>query len=75
MVITFDDGYRDFYRQAFPVLNQYGFSATVFLPTAHVGERAVAFKGKECLTWGQVRELQSGRAFFRFSYGHPSSTS
>src|SRR5229473_2399049 len=38
VVITFDDGYRDFYRHAFPGLNQYGFSATVFLPTAYIGE-------------------------------------
>src|SRR5271155_4460858 len=28
VVITFDDGYQDFYRHAFPVLSQCGFSAT-----------------------------------------------
>ncbi|HDZ00151.1 MAG TPA: polysaccharide deacetylase family protein [Nitrospirae bacterium] len=32
-VLTFDDGFRNFYTQAFPILQKYGFGATVFLPT------------------------------------------
>jgi peptidoglycan/xylan/chitin deacetylase (PgdA/CDA1 family) len=63
-VVTFDDGYADFYRQAFPVLSRYGFSATVFLPTAHIGVRPVQFKGRDCLTWAEVRELSNHRILF-----------
>ncbi len=72
VVITFDDGYADFYRHAFPVLQQYGFSATMFLPTAYIAESPVSFKGKDCLTWAQVKELsQHGILFGSHTVTHP----
>jgi|HubBroStandDraft_6_1064221.scaffolds.fasta_scaffold229185_2 peptidoglycan/xylan/chitin deacetylase (PgdA/CDA1 family) len=72
VVITFDDGYHDFYHHAFPVLSQCGFSATVFLPTAYIGESPVSFKGRDCLTWGEVRELnQHGIRFGSHTVTHP----
>ena len=72
VVITFDDGYRDIYQQAFPLLNQYGFSATVFLPTAYIGQHPVSFKGRECLTWAEVRELNHrGILFGSHTVNHP----
>jgi len=56
-VVTFDDGFRDVYDIAYPMLDKYGFRATVFLPTKYVGNRGTAFQGRECMTWDEVRFL------------------
>jgi len=45
VVITIDDGHRDFHACAFPILRDYGFPATMYLPTAFL-DRA---KGGEWL--------------------------
>jgi len=72
VVITFDDGFADFYQEAFPVLQRCGLSATMFLPTSYIGERAAQFKGKNCLTWSQVRELaRHGITFGSHTATHP----
>jgi len=72
VAITFDDGYQDFYTHAFPILNRYGYSATVFLPTAYIGDSSRRFKEEECLTWAQVRELRKvGVEFGSHTVTHP----
>lgn len=57
VVITFDDGYRDFYITAWPILKKYDLPATVFLPAGFISERRKRLKGRECLTWEEVREI------------------
>jgi peptidoglycan/xylan/chitin deacetylase (PgdA/CDA1 family) len=72
VVITFDDGFQDFYAEAFPLLHKYRYSATVFLPTAYIGDAARRFNGAECLTWSQVRELkEAGIDFGSHTVTHP----
>ncbi len=36
-VITFDDGFKNFYLNAYPILQEFGFTATVFLVPGHCG--------------------------------------
>ena len=41
LVITFDDGYHDNYKNAFPVLSEYGLPATIFITTDYIGSAKV----------------------------------
>jgi peptidoglycan/xylan/chitin deacetylase (PgdA/CDA1 family) len=38
LILTFDDGYLDFYTHAWPVVKRYGFTAYVFLVTDRIGQ-------------------------------------
>jgi peptidoglycan/xylan/chitin deacetylase (PgdA/CDA1 family) len=43
VVLTFDDGMYNFHRQALPVLERYGFPATVYLTTNYAGNNMPVF--------------------------------
>jgi peptidoglycan/xylan/chitin deacetylase (PgdA/CDA1 family) len=63
VVITFDDGYRDFLTYAWPLLKRYGFSATVFLVVDEMGRSSHwdRFHGEEAplLGWREIWQLHS----------------
>ena len=72
VVLTFDDGFQDFHRAAFPILQQHRFGATVYLPTAFIGETPSQFKNRACLTWSEVRALhRAGIDFGSHTVHHP----
>jgi SAM-dependent methyltransferase len=75
VVLTFDDGYRDFLDHAWPLLQRYGFTATIFLPTDFVGSesRWDARLGETfpLLGWDEVQRLHAeGIAFGSHSSSH-----
>lgn len=64
VLITFDDGFRDNFTEAAPVLQRHGYTATFYLPTAFIRSHRSSFLGRECMTWSEVRQMQE--AGFRF---------
>ena len=63
VVITFDDGYRDNFKYAYPVLERYGFPATIFLITDFM-EKYFPDSGKEFLNWDEVVIMSRNRISF-----------
>jgi len=66
VVITFDDGYRDVYENAFPLLRAHGMTATFFVITDFIDEQRPLY-----LSWDMAREmLAAGMSIESHSRNH-----
>ncbi len=64
VVLTFDDGFADFFKDALPVLKRYNFTATLYVSTAFIDGtshwlRREKETGRLMLTWKQLVEISS----------------
>jgi peptidoglycan/xylan/chitin deacetylase (PgdA/CDA1 family) len=75
VVLTFDDGYADFHERALPILDRFGFAATVFVTTgwlADAGPQAAGRPLDRMLSWSQTREAaEHGVEIGAHSHSHP----
>jgi peptidoglycan/xylan/chitin deacetylase (PgdA/CDA1 family) len=79
VALTFDDAYRDFALAAWPLLRRYGFNATMFVATDHVGGCAEWDRSfgdsAPILSWRELRALAGeGLAIGAHSGSHPYLT-
>jgi peptidoglycan/xylan/chitin deacetylase (PgdA/CDA1 family) len=80
VVLTFDDGYRSVYTDAFPALQEHGMTATVFLAVGAPGQAGAADRlpsltGRDMLGWREVREMaRAGIAFGAHTLTHADLT-
>ncbi len=63
ILLTFDDGYADNYRTAWPIMRQFGFTGTFFVVTAAVGSGM--------MTWDNLKDLaQEGNSIGSHTIHH-----
>lgn len=78
LVLTFDDGYDDFYTEVFPLLESYALKPLLFLPAERIGDenrwdQASGLRKRKLLDAAQVRELRRhGVRIGSHSLTHPS---
>jgi peptidoglycan/xylan/chitin deacetylase (PgdA/CDA1 family) len=78
VLITFDDGFSDFYTEALPVLKHYSFVATLYIVTAFINEtsRWLQKEGeatRPMLTWNQIISInEAGIECGGHTHTHPA---
>ena len=79
--IAFDDGYGNVFTDAYPILQEYGFTATVFLITDYCGRHSdwpgnlPTLARRPLLSWSQIKEMrQNGIEFGAHTRTHPDLT-
>lgn len=67
VVITFDDAYIDNYEIAYPILEEFGYKGTFFVPTEFID-----FGYEGYMTWAMIEEMAAaGHRFESHTKSHP----
>jgi len=60
IILTFDDGFKDNYSNAFSVLKEYNFPATIFLTVGSIGKEVITSQGAfPALSWNEIEEMHN----------------
>ncbi|WP_409252179.1 polysaccharide deacetylase family protein [Bacillus sp. SCS-153A] len=65
VVITFDDGFKDNYEEAYPILKKYGFNATNFIVTGAITNKRYSFS-PELAQYFSLKEMEKACDVFDF---------
>jgi peptidoglycan/xylan/chitin deacetylase (PgdA/CDA1 family) len=78
VILTFDDGFQNVYEHGLPILQRYGFPATVFLVTDYCGKlnswpsQPAAITHQPLLRWKEIKEMNAaGLSFGSHTRTHP----
>jgi peptidoglycan/xylan/chitin deacetylase (PgdA/CDA1 family) len=70
VVLSFDDGFENFYANAYPIIKKYNMTAIVFIISSKVGR---TFKDRKCMNWDQIGELKrEGISIGSHTVSHPN---
>ena len=80
IVLTFDDSYESVYDHAFPLMQEYGFSGTLFVITGYIGRMNewdvnLGWRKFNHLSWEQIRYMKNeGFEIGSHTVHHPDLT-
>jgi peptidoglycan/xylan/chitin deacetylase (PgdA/CDA1 family) len=80
VVITFDDGFRNVFKVAFPVLKDFGFRPTIFLVTSFCGKdnrwygQPDRIPILELMSWDEIAQMSEFIDFGVHTASHPDLT-
>ncbi len=77
VLLTFDDGYKSFYRTIFPILKQFNYPATFAIVTNWIGnpKEQITYGSEkkykaDFMTWAQIKELSASPLIEIASHSH-----